>query len=34
VIPSPGENFKVTLPQDVARADAILRRRPQTLAAG
>ena len=34
VISSPGENFKVTLPQDIARADAILRRRPQTLAAG
>jgi 2-C-methyl-D-erythritol 4-phosphate cytidylyltransferase len=34
VVPSSGENFKVTLPADVDRADAILRRRPRTLAAG
>jgi 2-C-methyl-D-erythritol 4-phosphate cytidylyltransferase len=34
VIPSSGENFKVTLPADVDRADVILRRRPRTLAAG
>ncbi len=34
VIPSSGENFKVTLPADVDRADLILRRRPRTLAAG
>ncbi|HEX4013268.1 MAG TPA: 2-C-methyl-D-erythritol 4-phosphate cytidylyltransferase [Candidatus Cybelea sp.] len=34
VVPASGQNFKVTLAQDVARADAILRRRPRTLAAG
>ncbi|HEY2555077.1 MAG TPA: 2-C-methyl-D-erythritol 4-phosphate cytidylyltransferase [Candidatus Cybelea sp.] len=34
VVPSSGENFKVTLPADVDRADVILRRRPRTLAAG
>lgn len=34
VVAATSENFKVTHPQDVVRADAILRRRPGALAAG
>jgi 2-C-methyl-D-erythritol 4-phosphate cytidylyltransferase len=30
VVPSTSENFKVTLPEDVARAEAFLRERPST----